>query len=211
MNEKIAENAPVSWTKFPMPRRKQRADIMQFFGDKYGDLVRVVQIGGTPNELNGYSMELCGGTHVRATGEIGSFRILSEWRDRRRHPPDRSRRRQRGRRMGRGAEAARQDEKFPGADEKENRVSRRCLSLHRMKPPDGREHRRARGAPREAGSGSARMGKDNAKAAEAGMQSRAAAIAQELAASDGALSGRADAGCRRQVAPGRGRRAQDAL
>ena len=51
---------------------------MQFFGDKYGDLVRVVQIGGAPNELNGYSMELCGGTHVRATGEIGLFRILSE-------------------------------------------------------------------------------------------------------------------------------------
>ena len=51
---------------------------MQFFGDKYGDLVRVVQIGGAPNELNGYSMELCGGTHVRATGDIGSFRIVSE-------------------------------------------------------------------------------------------------------------------------------------
>ena len=51
---------------------------MQFFGDKYGDRVRVVQIGGAPNELNGYSMELCGGTHVRTTGDIGSFRILSE-------------------------------------------------------------------------------------------------------------------------------------
>jgi alanyl-tRNA synthetase len=51
---------------------------MQFFGDKYGERVRVVQIGGAPNELNGYSMELCGGTHVRATGDIGYFRILSE-------------------------------------------------------------------------------------------------------------------------------------
>jgi len=51
---------------------------MQFFGDKYGDLVRVVQIGGEPKALNGYSMELCGGTHVRNTSEIGLFKIKSE-------------------------------------------------------------------------------------------------------------------------------------
>ncbi|MBA2270120.1 MAG: alanine--tRNA ligase, partial [Chthoniobacterales bacterium] len=46
--------------------------------DKYGDTVRVVQIGGQPRALDGYSMELCGGTHVRGTGEIGLFRILAE-------------------------------------------------------------------------------------------------------------------------------------
>jgi alanyl-tRNA synthetase len=51
---------------------------MQFFGEKYGDSVRVVQIGGRPTLLDGYSMELCGGTHVTATGEIGLFRISSE-------------------------------------------------------------------------------------------------------------------------------------
>ena len=51
---------------------------MQFFGDKYGEQVRVVQIGGKPGALDGYSMELCGGTHTRATGEIGLFRILAE-------------------------------------------------------------------------------------------------------------------------------------
>ena len=51
---------------------------MQFFGDKYGDTVRVVQIGGGVGKLDGYSMELCGGTHTRATGEIGLFRIVSE-------------------------------------------------------------------------------------------------------------------------------------
>ncbi|MDP9098065.1 MAG: alanine--tRNA ligase-related protein [Verrucomicrobiota bacterium] len=78
VNEKIAENAPVSWTEIPYADAKKRSDIQQFFGDKYGDLVRVVQIGGEPRELNGYSMELCGGTHVRATGDIGSFRIVRE-------------------------------------------------------------------------------------------------------------------------------------
>jgi alanyl-tRNA synthetase len=51
---------------------------MQFFGDKYGDTVRVVQIGGHAQKLDGYSMELCGGTHTRATGEIGLFRIVGE-------------------------------------------------------------------------------------------------------------------------------------
>jgi len=78
VNEKIAENAPVSWTEIPYGEAKKRSDIQQFFGDKYGDVVRVVQIGGEPQELNGYSMELCGGTHVRATGDIGSFRIVRE-------------------------------------------------------------------------------------------------------------------------------------
>jgi alanyl-tRNA synthetase/REP element-mobilizing transposase RayT len=78
VNEKIGENAPVSWTEIPYTQAKKRADIQQFFGDKYGDTVRVVQIGGEPERLNGYSMELCGGTHVRATGDIGSFRIVRE-------------------------------------------------------------------------------------------------------------------------------------
>ena len=57
---------------------KSRKDVMQFFGDKYGDTVRVVQIGGRAAQLDGYSMELCGGTHTRATGEIGLFRIVGE-------------------------------------------------------------------------------------------------------------------------------------
>src|SRR5213076_2300662 len=78
VNEKIAENVPVSWTEIPFAEAKQRKDIIQFFGEKYGDTVRVLQIGGVPCALNGYSMELCGGTHVRATSEIGPFRIIRE-------------------------------------------------------------------------------------------------------------------------------------
>ena len=78
VNERILENASVSWTEVPHASVKSRKDVMQFFGDKYGDTVRVVQIGGGAHKLDGYSMELCGGTHTRATGEIGLFRILGE-------------------------------------------------------------------------------------------------------------------------------------
>jgi alanyl-tRNA synthetase len=78
VNEKVAENAPVSWREIPYAEAKKRSNVQQFFGDKYGDTVRVVQIGGEARALNGYSMELCGGTHVRTTGDIGSFRIVKE-------------------------------------------------------------------------------------------------------------------------------------
>jgi alanyl-tRNA synthetase len=78
VNERILENAGVSWTEVAHADVKNRKDVMQFFGDKYGDTVRVVQIGGAAGKLDGYSMELCGGTHTRATGEIGLFRIVSE-------------------------------------------------------------------------------------------------------------------------------------
>jgi alanyl-tRNA synthetase len=78
VNELIVENAAVSWLEVKYSQVKNRGEIMQFFGDKYGDLVRVVQVGGRPAALDGYSMELCGGTHVTATGEIGLFRISAE-------------------------------------------------------------------------------------------------------------------------------------
>jgi alanyl-tRNA synthetase len=78
VNERVLGNATVSWLEMPYAEVKGRQGVLQFFGDKYGDTVRVVQIGGTPHALDGYSMELCGGTHVRATGEIGLFRIVSE-------------------------------------------------------------------------------------------------------------------------------------
>jgi alanyl-tRNA synthetase/REP element-mobilizing transposase RayT len=78
VNQRIVENAGVSWTEVPYADIRGRADVMQFFGDKYGETVRVVQIGGQPAALDGYSMELCAGTHTRATGEIGLFRINAE-------------------------------------------------------------------------------------------------------------------------------------
>jgi alanyl-tRNA synthetase len=78
VNERILENAAVTWTEVGYGDVKARHDIMQFFGDKYGDRVRVVQVGGKAASLDGYSMELCGGTHTRATGEIGLFRIVGE-------------------------------------------------------------------------------------------------------------------------------------
>jgi len=78
VNTAIQKDEPVSWKEVPYSDVKGRDDIMQFFGDKYGDLVRVVQIGGEAQALNGYSMELCGGTHVRTTSKIGPFKIKSE-------------------------------------------------------------------------------------------------------------------------------------
>ncbi|MDB6149262.1 MAG: alaS [Chthoniobacter sp.] len=78
VNERIVENSRVSWVELPYADVRGQADIMQFFGDKYGETVRVVQIGGEPTVLNGFSMELCAGTHTRATGEIGLFRINAE-------------------------------------------------------------------------------------------------------------------------------------
>ncbi|MCW1921912.1 alanine--tRNA ligase [Luteolibacter arcticus] len=78
VNACIIENDAVSWKEVAHASIKGRPDIMQFFGDKYGEFVRVVQIGGGRGDLTGYSMELCGGTHVRNTGEIGLFKIKSE-------------------------------------------------------------------------------------------------------------------------------------
>ncbi|MGD7653445.1 MAG: alanine--tRNA ligase [Verrucomicrobiales bacterium] len=78
VNQRIKAADPVSWKEVPHTDVKDRSDVMQFFGDKYGETVRVVQIGGQPEQLDGYSMELCGGTHVRNTSDIGIFKIGSE-------------------------------------------------------------------------------------------------------------------------------------
>jgi alanyl-tRNA synthetase len=78
VNEAVQADHPVGATEVVHATIKGRRDIMQFFGDKYGETVRVVQIGGEPGALDGFSMELCGGTHVPRTGAIGLFKIKSE-------------------------------------------------------------------------------------------------------------------------------------
>lgn len=78
VNEKIEAGDGVFYNEVPHTDVKNRKDVMQFFGDKYGEMVRVVQIGGNELSLDGYAMELCGGTHIDTTSDIGIFKIKSE-------------------------------------------------------------------------------------------------------------------------------------
>jgi alanyl-tRNA synthetase len=70
VNEQILRNTPVL-TDVKNTQEAMASGAMALFGEKYGDRVRVVSVPG-------FSMELCGGTHVRATGDIGLFAIVAE-------------------------------------------------------------------------------------------------------------------------------------
>lgn len=69
VNEEILKNTPVQTRELPIEEAKATGAVM-LFGERYGETVRVLNIGT--------SCELCGGTHVRQTGDIGLFKIISE-------------------------------------------------------------------------------------------------------------------------------------
>ena len=72
VNEKVFESIDVYTEEMPLTKARTVPGVKMFFGDKYGDTVRVVFIDEK------FSAEFCGGTHVRNTSEIGMFKILSE-------------------------------------------------------------------------------------------------------------------------------------
>ena len=72
VNEKIFASIDIVTEELPISKARTVPGVKMFFGDKYGDSVRVVFIDET------FSVEFCGGTHVRNTSEIGMFKILSE-------------------------------------------------------------------------------------------------------------------------------------
>jgi alanyl-tRNA synthetase len=76
VNAEVRANEPVV-TRLMSPEDAIAAGAMALFGEKYGEEVRVLSMGRV-KEAHAYSVELCGGTHVRATGDIGLFRIVSE-------------------------------------------------------------------------------------------------------------------------------------
>jgi alanyl-tRNA synthetase len=78
VNERIRANAEVG-TRLLTPERAVAEGALALFGEKYGDEVRVVAMGGVlDGENRPFSVELCGGTHVRRSGDIGLFKIVSE-------------------------------------------------------------------------------------------------------------------------------------
>jgi alanyl-tRNA synthetase len=72
VNERIYQDLPVKWRELPIGEAKKLPGVRAFFGDKYGDVVRVVEIG------DGFSREFCGGTHLDHTGQAGFFKIVNE-------------------------------------------------------------------------------------------------------------------------------------
>jgi alanyl-tRNA synthetase len=77
VNARIRENTEVT-TRLMTPTAAVELGAMALFGEKYGDEVRVVAMGAPEGNKAAWSIELCGGTHVRRTGDIGYFKIIGE-------------------------------------------------------------------------------------------------------------------------------------
>jgi len=77
VNAEVRANEAVT-TRLMDPDSAVKAGAMALFGEKYGDEVRVVAMGSAQDNNINYSVELCGGTHVRRTGDIGLFKIVGE-------------------------------------------------------------------------------------------------------------------------------------
>jgi alanyl-tRNA synthetase len=82
VNDFVRQNSPVE-TRIMTPEAAEKLGARALFGEKYGDEVRVVSMGARPGSGLGhggdtYSLELCGGTHVARTGDIGTFKLVSE-------------------------------------------------------------------------------------------------------------------------------------
>jgi len=77
VNQVVLQNLPAD-TKLMAPDQAIEAGAMALFGEKYGDEVRVLTLGRALDGDGAYSVELCGGTHVGRTGDIGLFVIVSE-------------------------------------------------------------------------------------------------------------------------------------
>ena len=148
VNEQIFVSRPVRTFETPIDEaRKLGAQML--FGEKYGDIVRVV-------EIDGFSRELCGGTHVRSTAEIGPFVILSEALGRLGCAPDRGRHVRRGlrapaRARARGRRAPRRAGGGPQGDEDEGCEGRGRGRLHGDAGDRGRRRHGARRRARPSG------------------------------------------------------------
>jgi alanyl-tRNA synthetase len=77
VNEQIRANSAVQ-TRLLSPEHAVAEGALALFGEKYGEEVRVVAMGGEPEKSRPFSVELCGGTHVTRTGDIGLFKIIDE-------------------------------------------------------------------------------------------------------------------------------------
>jgi alanyl-tRNA synthetase len=78
VNARVRENSDVQTQVMPIAKAIE-AGALAFFGEKYGDEVRVVSMGAADGgTTRAFSVELCGGTHVRRTGDIGLFKIVAE-------------------------------------------------------------------------------------------------------------------------------------